>query len=78
MTEKRRWVVAFLREFLAMPGRHVLVFLVATILLIIVQVEVIEGWHLVHLIELLGIMLFLYMGWGTWRAARTLMKQRKL
>jgi hypothetical protein len=74
VTEKRRWVVAFLREILAMPGRHVLVFLVATILLIIVQVEVIEGWHLVHLIELLGIMLFLYMGWVTWRVAR-LMKR---
>lgn len=55
-----------------MPRRHVLVFLLATILLIIVQVEVIEGWHLIHLFELLGIMLVLYMGWATWRVARTL------
>jgi hypothetical protein len=55
-----------------MPRRHVLVFLLATILLIIVQVEVIEGWRLIHLFELLGIMLVLYMGWATWRVARTL------
>ncbi len=56
----RRGVRAFLRDMLAMPRRHVLVFLLATILLIIVEVEVIEGWHLVHLLELLGIMLVLY------------------
>lgn len=72
MEEQRRWVRAFLREVFAMPRRHVLVFLLATILLIIVDVEVIEGWHLVHLAELLGIMLVLYMGWATWRVARIL------
>lgn len=78
MGARHGWVTAFLREVLTMPRRHVLVFLLATILLIIVEVEVIEGWHLVHLLELLGIMLFLYMGWATWRVARTLMKQGKL
>ncbi len=78
MEEERGWVSAFLREVLTMPRRHVLVFLLATLLLIIVEVEVIEGWHLVHLLELLGIMLFLYMGWATWRVARILMKQGKL
>lgn len=72
MKEPRGWVRAFLREVLAMPRRHVLVFLLATILLIIVEVEVLEGWHLVHLLELLGIMLVLYMVWATWRVARTL------
>lgn len=72
MEVQRRWVRAFLREVLAMPRRHVLVFLLATILLIVVEVEVIEGWHLIHLLELLGIMLFLYMGWATWRVARIL------
>lgn len=78
MGEPHGWVTAFLREVLTMPRRHVLVFLLATILLIIVEVEVIEGWHLVHLLELLGIMLFLSMGWATWRVARALMKQGKL
>lgn len=72
MNEPRKWVRAFLCEVFAMPRRHVLVFLLATILLIIVQVEVIEGWRLIHLFELLGIMLVLYMGWATWRVARRL------
>lgn len=72
MDEPRQWVRAFLREFFAMPRRHVLVFLLATIVLIIVEVEVIEGWHLIHLFELLGVMLVLYMGWATWRVARML------
>lgn len=80
MEEERGWVSAFLREVLTMPRRHVLVFLLATVLLIIVEVEVIEGegWHLAHLLELLGLMLFLYMGWVTWRVARMLRKQGKL
>lgn len=72
MDESRKWVRAFLREVFTMPRRHMLVFLLATILLIIVEVEVIEGWHLIHLVELLGIMLVLYMGWATWRVARML------
>lgn len=77
--EQRGWVRAFLREVLTMPRRHVLVFLLATTLLIIMEVEVIEGekWHLAHLLEMLGLMLFLYMGWVTWRVARMLRKQGK-
>ncbi len=52
------------------PPSHV--FLLATLLLMIVEVEVVEGWHLIHLVELLGIMLVLSMGWATWRVARIL------
>ncbi|NGZ10735.1 MAG: hypothetical protein CV088_15335 [Nitrospira sp. LK70] len=79
MEDGRGWLRAFLREVLTMPRKHVLVFLLATILLIIMEVEVVEGegWHLVHLFELLGFMLFLYMGWVTWRVARILRKQGK-
>jgi hypothetical protein len=58
-----------------MPRQHILVFLVATAWLIIMQAEVIEEWHLVHLLELLGLMLFLYMGWVTWCVTRILRKQ---
>lgn len=72
MTEQHRWVRVFLREILAMPRRHMFLFLLATLLLIVVEVEVIEGWHLIHLVELLGIMLVLSMGWATWRVARIL------
>lgn len=78
MQEAHGWVTAFLREVLTMPRRHVLVFLLATILLIIVDVEVVEEWHPIRLFELLGLMLFLYMGWVTWRVAQTLTKQGKL
>jgi hypothetical protein len=79
MEESRGWVRAFLQEVITMPRRHVLIFLLATILLIIVEVEVIEeeGWHLVHVLELLGLILFLYMGWVTWRVARIVKKQGK-
>lgn len=77
MEGRRGWLTAFLQEVLEMPRKHVLVFLAATVLLIVVQVEVVEGWHLIHLLELLGLMLFLYMGWVTWRVARMLRKQGK-
>lgn len=79
MEDGRGWLRAFLREVLTMPRKHVLVFLLATILLIIMEVEVIEGegWHLAHVLELLGLMLFLYMGWVTWRVAHMLKKQGK-
>jgi hypothetical protein len=29
---------------------------------VVVEVEVVEGWHPIHLVELLSIMLVLYMG----------------
>ena len=77
MRERHGLVTAFLREVFTMPLRHVFVFLLATVLLIIVDVEVIEGWQLVHLLELLGVMLLLYMGWAMWRVARILRKQGK-
>lgn len=72
MSEQHGWGTAFLQELPTMPRRHKLVFFLVAILLIIVEVEVIEGWHLIHLVELLGIMLVLYMGWATWRVARML------
>lgn len=77
MEEPRRWVRAFLHEVITMPRRHVLVFFLATILLIIMDVEVVEEWHPIRLLELLGLMLFLYMGWVTWRVARIVKKQGK-
>jgi uncharacterized membrane protein YoaT (DUF817 family) len=70
--EQREWVKAFLQEVITMPRRHVAVFLLATILLILVDVEVVDEWHPIRLFELLGLMLFLYMGWVTWRVARLL------
>jgi threonine/homoserine/homoserine lactone efflux protein len=44
------------------------VFLVATVGLVILEVELTEGWHLIHILELLGVMGFLYLLWAAWRA----------
>jgi len=68
--ERDGWFAAFLREVISMPRRHVLVFLVATVLLVVVEVELVEGWHLVHLAELMGVMVFLYLLWAAWRVSR--------
>ena len=37
-----------------MPRRHIVVFLLTTVLLILLEVEVTEGWHLVHILEVVG------------------------
>jgi threonine/homoserine/homoserine lactone efflux protein len=68
--ERDGWLAAFSREVISMPRRHVLVFLVATLLLVVVEVELTEGWHLVHLVELMGVMVFLYLLWAAWRVPR--------
>lgn len=72
------WLASFFREVISMPRRHVLVFLVTTLLLVVVEVEVIEGWHLVHLVELVGVMVFLYLLWTVWRVRRGRAKSRHL
>ena len=64
------WMGAFFQELFSMPRRHVLVFFIATVLLVVVEVELIEGWHLVHLAELVGVMGFLYLLWAAWRVRR--------
>lgn len=68
LRHKPIWIGAFLREVFSMPCRHVVVFLVATVVLVILEVELTEGWHLIHLLELLGVMGFLYVLWAAWRA----------
>ncbi len=55
------WLSAFLRELVSMPKRHIVVFLVTTALLVLLEVELREGWHLIHILEALGGMLFLYL-----------------
>ena len=72
------WLAAFVREVISMPRRHMLVFLVATVLLVVVEVELTEGWHLVHLVELVGVMVFLYLLWAAWRVRRGRTKPRHL
>jgi len=72
------WLATFLREVITMPRRHMLVFLVATLLLVVVEVELTEGWHLVHLVELVGLMVFLYLLWAARRVRGGRTKPRHL
>jgi threonine/homoserine/homoserine lactone efflux protein len=64
------WLSAFLRELVSMPKRHIVVFLITTVLLVLLEVELTEGWHLVHILEVVGGMLFLYLVWTAWRSRR--------
>lgn len=65
---KPTWLGALLREMIGMPRRHIVVFLVATVALVMLEVELTEGWHLIHILELFGAMGFLYLLWAAWRA----------
>ena len=60
------WLRAFFRELVIMPRRHIVVFLVATVLLILVEVELTGGWHLIHIIEVMAGMMFVYLLWAAW------------
>lgn len=65
------WIGALLREMAGMPKKHVVVFLVTTVTLIVLEVEFTEGWHLIHILELTGVMGFFFLLWAAWRAGRT-------
>jgi len=47
-----------------------IVFLIATVLLVLLEVEITEGWHVVHILEVVGAMLFFYLTWAAWRSSR--------
>lgn len=68
LRRKPTWMGAFLQEPFSMPRRHVVVFLIATLVFVILEVESTEGWHLIHILKLLGAMGFLYLLWAAWRA----------
>lgn len=69
-TQVYGWLSAFLRELVSMPKRHIVVFLITTVLLVLLEVELTEGWHLVHILEVVGGMLFLYLVWTAWWSRR--------
>lgn len=68
------WLSAFLSELVRMPRRHFIVFLITTVLMVLLEVELTEGWHLVHIVEVLGGMLFLYLLWAWWWQRRSSMQ----
>ncbi len=63
------WFFAFLREQIGMPRRHIMVFLVTTLVFVLLEVEMTKGWHLIPILEVAGGMLLLYLLWAAWRSA---------
>jgi threonine/homoserine/homoserine lactone efflux protein len=66
-SEQVSWLASFLKELVSMPRRHIVVFLISAVLLVLLEVELTEGWHLVHILELLGALVFVYLLWTAWR-----------
>lgn len=73
--KQRGWLSAFICELVRMPRRHIVVFLFATVLLVLLEVEITEGWHLVHVVEVIGGMVFLYLLWAWWWQGRSSVKK---
>jgi len=65
------WLTSFLKELVSIPRRHIIVFFIAATLLVLLEVELTEGWHVVHIMEGLGALVFLYLLWTAWRAKRS-------
>jgi threonine/homoserine/homoserine lactone efflux protein len=65
------WLASFLKELVSMPRRHIVVFVVSAILLILLEVELTEGWNLVHILELLGVLVFVYLLWTAWQTRQS-------
>lgn len=62
-TSRLEWKPFFARCS-SIPLRHVVVFLIGTVALVIQEVDFTEGWHLVHILELLGVMGCMYSLWA--------------
>jgi len=65
------WLSSFLKELVSMPRRHMIVFFIAATLLVLLEVELTEGWHVVHILEVLGALVFLYLLWTAWRTGKS-------
>ncbi|MBA3964225.1 MAG: hypothetical protein H0X47_00305 [Nitrospirales bacterium] len=63
------WLAAFLKELVRMPPKHLVVFLIFTVLLVLLEIDT-EGWHLTHIVEAVGAMLLFYLSWAFWRSTR--------
>ena len=68
--EQTSWFAHFLEELFSMPKRHTVVFAIATVLMIVLEVEFMDGVEVVHVLELIGFMAFLYLTWTAWRVHR--------
>lgn len=73
--KQRGWLSTFICELVRMPRQHIVVFLFATVLLVLLEVEITEGWHLVHIVEVIGGMVFLYLLWAWWWKEKSSLKK---
>ena len=64
---KFTWGGEFLHEAFRMPRRHIFVFLIATLVFVILEVEFAMGSHLTPILKLLGVMGVLCLLWVAWR-----------
>ncbi len=64
--ERHGWLCALIRELASIPRRHIVVFLIATVLLVLLEVGLTEGWHLVHILEVVGGMVLVYLVCAAW------------
>lgn len=69
-SDQSGWLSLFLKELVSMPRKHIVVFLILTVLLVLLEIEVTEGWHLTHIVEVVGAMLLFYLSWAFWRSTR--------
>lgn len=68
---KPGWLTSFLKELVSMPRRHMIVFFIAAVLLVLLEVELTEGWHVVHILEILAALVFFYLLWTAWRTGKS-------
>lgn len=68
---KPGWLTSFLKELVSMPRRHMIVFFITAVLLVLLEVELTEGWHVVHILEILAALVFFYLLWTAWRTGRS-------
>lgn len=69
-SDQAGWLSLFLKELARMPRKHIVVFLIFTVLLVLLEIEVTEGWHLTHIVEVVGAMLLFYLCWAFWRSTQ--------
>ncbi len=50
-------------------AKHLVVFLIFTVLLVLLEIDT-EGWHLTHIVEVVGAMLLFYLPWAFWRTTQ--------
>jgi len=70
--EQPGWPALVMKELVSISERHSVVLLIATILLILLEVEAPEGWPLAHRLEVVGVMVLFSLAWAARPARKVL------